>query len=87
MDKIVQWFTVGRAIALALTVLAGGVGAGIGFVFGEGAARASLAITLDGLDKRLKVIEVDVTGSLSAVKEGLAEVRGELRALRRGDKQ
>lgn len=83
MDKIVQWFTVGRAVAMAIAILTGGIGTGIGFLLGEGEARASLTARLDSIDKRLTVIEGDVVKSVASLKEVVAELKGELRAMRK----
>lgn len=83
MDKIVQWFTVGRAIAAAIAILTGGIGTGIGFLLGEGEARGAMTAKLDSIDKRLTVIEVDVVKSVGALKEMVAELKGELRAMRK----
>ena len=86
MDKVIQWFTVGRAIALALMMLAGGVGAGVGFLLGEGSARASFTALYQDHEKRLALVEAharDAVSQNTRILEGLAELKGELRALRR----
>ena len=86
MDKIVQWFTAGRAIAAALTVLAGGVGTGVGFLLGEGAARASFVAQFDTLKAEVVTLK-KFTESQSEqnlqILTSLAEIKGEVRALRR----
>ena len=85
MDKIVQWFTVGRAIALALMMAVGGVGTGIGFLLGEGSARASFAALYQDHERRLVLVEVharEATTQNTRILEVLGEVKGELRAVR-----
>jgi len=85
MDKIVQWFTVGRAIALALMMLAGGVGTGVGFLLGEGSARASFTALYQDHEKRLLLVEAharDAVSQNTRILEVLGEVKGELRAVR-----
>lgn len=79
MERVLKWFTVGRAIALALIALAGGVGAGVGFLLGEGEARATFSALHQDHERRIVAIEVHGPRIL----EGLAELKGELRALRR----
>lgn len=86
MDRIVQWFTVGRAIAVALTLIAGGIGTGIGFFLGEGAARATFSALWQDHEKRLVSVEEHVkraTDQNTRILEGLAELKGEVKALRR----
>lgn len=84
MDRLIKWFTVGRAIAAAIAILTGGIGTGIGFLLGEGEARATMTAKLDSIDKRLTVIEGDVVKSVASLKEVVAELKGELRAMRKG---
>lgn len=86
MDRIVQWFTVGRAIALAIATLAGAVGTGVGFLLGEGSARASFAALYQDHERRLVLVEGHARDSITQntlILTGLAELKGEVRALRR----
>lgn len=85
MERLLKWFTVGRAIAVALAVLAGGVGTGVGFLLGEGSARASFAAQYMDHEKRLVLVEAharDAVGQNTRILEVLGEVKGELRAVR-----
>ena len=86
MEKLIRWFTTARALVVALMFIAGAIGTGVGFLLGEGAARASFAAQYVDLDKRVVAVELyvrEATAQNTRVLEALGELKGELRALRR----
>jgi hypothetical protein len=86
MDRLVSWLTAARALWVASLITIGAIGTGIGFLLGEGAARASFAAQFQDHEKRLVTVEAHVRASnesTSLILQGLAELKGEVRALRR----
>jgi hypothetical protein len=86
MDKLVQWLTAARALWFAILIAVGSVGTGVGFLLGEGSARASFAAQYADHERRLVLVELHVREDAitsSRILEGLAELKGEVRALRK----
>lgn len=84
--KLARWFTAARALVVVLMFAAGAVGTGVGFLLGEGAARARFSSQFLDHEKRLVSVELHVREAAAQntrVLEMLGEVKGELRALRR----
>jgi hypothetical protein len=86
MDRIIQWLTTARVLWFALVIAAGSVGTGVGFLLGEGSARALFAAQYADHERRLSVVEMQAREAVttsSRILEGLAELKGEVRALRK----
>lgn len=86
MDRLIQWLTAARAMWFAALIAVGAVGTGVGFLLGEGAARAMFQAQFNDHEKRLIVVEASARShgeSTSLILQGLAELKGEVKALRR----
>jgi hypothetical protein len=97
MDRLIQWLTAARAMWFAALITVGAIGTGIGFLLGEGAARASFAALIGDHEKRLTAAEKrlseseardrdlarETAATNTKILEGLAELKGEVKALRR----
>jgi hypothetical protein len=86
MDRLIQWLTAARAMWFAALITVGAIGTGIGFLLGEGSARATFAGQFQDHEKRITAVEAQVRAShesTSLILQGLAELKGEVRALRR----
>lgn len=85
MMEISQIVTRARAIWFAVVLFCTGVGTGIGFLVGEGAARASFEGKWDDHQKRIVSVEAYVAASAvqnTQVIGMLGELKGEVRAVR-----
>ena len=86
MDRLIQWLTAARALWFAAIIAVGAIGTGVGFLLGEGAARAMFTAQFNDHEKRLTAIESSVRDHSevsSLILQGLAELKGEVKALRR----
>jgi len=86
MDRLIKWLTAARAMWFAALIAIGAIGTGVGFLLGEGAARAIFTTQLEDHEKRLVTLEQNAKHHLevsSLILQGLAELKGEVRALRR----
>ena len=89
VNRLVTW---GRMAWLVVALGSGGVGAGVGFLLGEGAARAQFAATIEAHEARINVLETKVdnaTEKANKILEKLNSVEGSLdtiKALLRSDR-
>lgn len=81
VDRVVKLVTWGKLAWLAIAFGFGGVGTGVGFLLGEGAARATFEAKWAEHDKRIQALEVANTESIKvqqAILNKLEKVEGSL---------
>lgn len=89
VNRLVTW---GRMAWLVVALGSGGIGTGVGFLLGEGAARATFEATIKAHETRIESLEVKVdvaTEKTGKILEKLNSVEGSLdtiKALLRNDR-
>lgn len=86
VERVGKWLTLGKVAALAIALVTGAIGTGVGFLLGEGAARATFDGRLGDHDKRIGVLEIradraaetsaQILGKLGNVEGTLETIRG-----------
>jgi len=85
VERVGKWLTIGKVAALAIALVTGAVGTGVGFLLGEGAARATFDGRIVDHDKRIGVLEVrvdKVSEASTAILGKLGNVEGTLETIR-----
>jgi len=86
VERVGKWLTIGKVAALAIALVTGAVGTGVGWLLGEGAARATYDGRIGDHDKRIGVLEIradraaetsaQILGKLGNVEGTLETIRG-----------
>jgi hypothetical protein len=86
VERVGKWLTIGKVAALAIALVTGAVGTGVGWLLGEGAARATYDGRIVDHDKRIGVLEIradraaetsaQILGKLGNVEGTLETIRG-----------
>lgn len=86
LERVGKWLTIGKVAALAIALVTGAVGTGVGWLLGEGAARATYDGRIGDHDKRIGVLEIradraaetsaQILGKLGNVEGTLETIRG-----------
>lgn len=85
VERVGKWLTLGKIAALAIALVTGAIGTGVGWLLGEGAARATYDGRIVDHDKRIGVLELraDKAAEVSAQILGkLGNVEGTLETIR-----
>lgn len=85
VERVGKWLTIGKVAALAIALVTGAIGTGVGFLLGEGAARATFDGRLGDHDKRIGVLETRADRAAeasSAILGKLGNVEGSLEAIK-----
>ena len=85
VERVGKWLTIGKVATIAFALVTGAIGTGVGFLLGEGAARATFDGRFIDHDKRIGVLEtrVDkVSEASSAILGKLGNVEGTLETIR-----